>query len=182
MDRDSAIACASLSDALKLRKFGGDFNALLAWWRQHELAEHATSAQLRALVLTQGSEPAAPAVRPAECEAICAPHRPVRLSRAELFKRVFDPGSWQAGCCIKFSTQAAFLAASGFLVSRLSGLSGSSCTASTNSRWRVWPDQRDEPQSRRESGRGWSLCGCGLRPTCLPGLSLVSGLWSRVAQ
>ena len=30
------------------------------------------------------------AVQPAECEANCAHHRPVRLSWARLFKRVFD--------------------------------------------------------------------------------------------
>ena len=33
---------------------------------------------------------AAQEAKPAECEAICAHHRPVRLSWAKLLKRVFD--------------------------------------------------------------------------------------------
>ena len=52
------------------------------------------SAKLRALVVPQvvpqESEPAAREAKPAECEANCAHHRPVRLSRAKLLKRVFD--------------------------------------------------------------------------------------------
>ena len=49
-----------------------------------------TSAKLRAQVVPQ--EPAASAqdAAPAECEANCAHHRPVRLSWAKLLKRVFD--------------------------------------------------------------------------------------------
>jgi hypothetical protein len=35
-------------------------------------------------------EPEAPEAKPAECEANCAHHRPVRLSWAKLLKRVFD--------------------------------------------------------------------------------------------
>ena len=42
------------------------------------------------LVVSQAPEPAAQAVPPAECEANCAHHRPVRLSRAKLLKRVFE--------------------------------------------------------------------------------------------
>ena len=55
-----------------------------------------TSAELRALVVPQevpqAPEPAAPAqeAEPAQCEANCAHHRPVRLSWAKLLKRVFD--------------------------------------------------------------------------------------------
>jgi len=30
----------ALTDALTQRKFKGDFNALLAWWRAHKQAEH----------------------------------------------------------------------------------------------------------------------------------------------
>ena len=46
------------------------------------------SAKLRALVVPQEPEPAAQAAQPAECEATCVHHRPVRLSWAKLLKRV----------------------------------------------------------------------------------------------
>ena len=42
------------------------------------------------MVVPKGSEPAAQAAQPAECEANCMHHRPVRLSWARLLKRVFD--------------------------------------------------------------------------------------------
>jgi hypothetical protein len=50
----------------------------------------APNAKLRALVVPQGSEPAAPTTPRAEFEANCAHHRPVRLSWAKLLKRVFE--------------------------------------------------------------------------------------------
>jgi hypothetical protein len=40
LDSGTAIACGSLAEVVKQRKFGGDFNAMLAWWRQHKEAEH----------------------------------------------------------------------------------------------------------------------------------------------
>ena len=40
VDAGTAMACGNVGEALKLRKFDGDFNALLAWWRQHKEAEH----------------------------------------------------------------------------------------------------------------------------------------------
>ncbi|WP_173024817.1 hypothetical protein [Acidovorax sp. SRB_14] len=40
VDIGNAIACGSLTEALRQRKFGGDFNAMLAWWQQHKEAEH----------------------------------------------------------------------------------------------------------------------------------------------
>ncbi|HUG22015.1 hypothetical protein [Piscinibacter sp.] len=40
LDGGTAAICSSLYEALKQRKFGGDFEALLAWWRQHKEAEH----------------------------------------------------------------------------------------------------------------------------------------------
>jgi len=40
IDSGTAITCASLTDTLKVRKFNGDFNAMLAWWREHKQAEH----------------------------------------------------------------------------------------------------------------------------------------------
>ena len=40
IDSGTAIACGGLTEALKQRKFNSDFNAMLAWWRQHKEAEH----------------------------------------------------------------------------------------------------------------------------------------------
>jgi hypothetical protein len=37
---DGAL-CASISDALKERRFGGDFLSMLDWWRAAKSAEHA---------------------------------------------------------------------------------------------------------------------------------------------
>lgn len=45
IDSSSAVTCASLTETLKQRKFDGDFNALLVWWRQHKEAEHLALAQ-----------------------------------------------------------------------------------------------------------------------------------------
>ena len=41
-------------------------------------------------MVPQEPEPPVQAARPAECEATCAHHRPVRLSWAKLLKRVFE--------------------------------------------------------------------------------------------
>lgn len=35
-----AFTCASLTEALRQPKFGCDFNAMLAWWQQHQEPEH----------------------------------------------------------------------------------------------------------------------------------------------
>lgn len=40
VDRTTAITCAGLTDTLKLRKFNGDFNAMLSWWREHKEAQY----------------------------------------------------------------------------------------------------------------------------------------------
>ena len=40
LDSGTAATCSSLHEALKQRKFGGEFKALLAGWHQHEEAEH----------------------------------------------------------------------------------------------------------------------------------------------
>jgi len=50
----------------------------------------APNLKLRAQVVPQEPEPPAQAAPPAACEATCAHHRPVRLSWAKLFKRVFE--------------------------------------------------------------------------------------------
>ncbi|MBK6865746.1 MAG: transposase [Ideonella sp.] len=67
--------------------------ALVPRPRLHLIRFHgvlAPNAKLRALVVPQEPKPAAQAAQPAECEANCAHHRPVRLSWARLLKRVFD--------------------------------------------------------------------------------------------
>jgi hypothetical protein len=67
--------------------------ALVPRPRLHLIRFHgvlAPNAKLRALVVPQGAEAPAQAAPPAECEAGCAHHRPVRLSWAKLLKRVFE--------------------------------------------------------------------------------------------
>ena len=50
----------------------------------------APNAKLRALVVPQEPEVPTQAAQPAQCEANCAHHRPVRLNWAKLLKRVFE--------------------------------------------------------------------------------------------
>lgn len=45
LDNGTAITCSNVTEALKQRKFDGDFNAMLAWWQQHKEAEHLTLAK-----------------------------------------------------------------------------------------------------------------------------------------
>jgi len=40
IDTGTAVTCGSVTEALKQRRFDGDFNAMLAWWRQHKEVEH----------------------------------------------------------------------------------------------------------------------------------------------
>lgn len=40
IDNRTAITCGSLTEALLQRKFGGNFNAMLAWWWQYKEAAH----------------------------------------------------------------------------------------------------------------------------------------------
>ncbi len=40
VDGATGIACGIVTENLKLTKFKGDFDAMLAWWRQHKIAEH----------------------------------------------------------------------------------------------------------------------------------------------
>ena len=35
-----ASMCSAVTDELKTKKFGGDFEQMLGWWRQNKLAEH----------------------------------------------------------------------------------------------------------------------------------------------
>ena len=67
--------------------------ALVPRPRLHLIRFHgvlAPNAKLRALFVPQEPEPLPHAAAPAECEAACQHHRPVRLSWAKLLKRVFE--------------------------------------------------------------------------------------------
>ena len=67
--------------------------ALVQRPRLHRIRFHgvlASNAKLRAMVMPQEPEEGAETVKPTECEADCAHHRPVLLSWARLLKRVFD--------------------------------------------------------------------------------------------
>jgi hypothetical protein len=67
--------------------------ALVPRPRRHLIRFHgvlAPNAKRRALVVPQVPEAPEQAAKPAECDANCAHHRPVRLSWAKLLKRVFD--------------------------------------------------------------------------------------------
>ena len=41
VDAATMMACMDATEALKARKFGGDFDALLTWWREGKAAAHA---------------------------------------------------------------------------------------------------------------------------------------------
>jgi hypothetical protein len=41
VDGDTGIVCVAVTEELKDEKFGGDFDKMLAWWRQHKRAVHA---------------------------------------------------------------------------------------------------------------------------------------------
>lgn len=45
LDVGSAQACVVVHDALRQRKFNGDFTQLLAWWHQHKAAAHLAQAK-----------------------------------------------------------------------------------------------------------------------------------------
>jgi hypothetical protein len=67
--------------------------ALVPRPRLHLIRFHgvlAPNAKLHALVVPQEPEPPTQAAKPAECEAGCPHHRPLRLSWAKLLKRVFE--------------------------------------------------------------------------------------------
>ncbi len=56
VDIHDAIHCSRLTEALRQRKFEGDFTAMLAWWQQHKQAKH--------LELSKGSAPSFPRSAP----------------------------------------------------------------------------------------------------------------------
>ena len=40
LDSGTAIACSTATEELKNSKFNGDFDALVAWWRENKPAQH----------------------------------------------------------------------------------------------------------------------------------------------
>ena len=40
MDATPVDLCSAITDELKTRKFGGDYEGLVGWWRQHKIVEH----------------------------------------------------------------------------------------------------------------------------------------------
>lgn len=40
VDGQTGMACGNATEQLKQRRFGGDFEAMLAWWREHKTAMH----------------------------------------------------------------------------------------------------------------------------------------------
>lgn len=56
VDIYNAINCSRLTEALRQRKFEGDFIAMLAWWQRHKEAEH--------LELSKGGDTSFPRLAP----------------------------------------------------------------------------------------------------------------------
>lgn len=76
--------------------------ALVPRPRLHLILFHgvlAPNAKLRVLVVLREAEAPAQAALLAECDANCAHHRPVRLSWAKPFKRVFGLDVEHCPCC-----------------------------------------------------------------------------------
>jgi len=40
VDSGTALACSAITEELKNRKFNGDFEGFVAWWRENKQAEH----------------------------------------------------------------------------------------------------------------------------------------------
>ena len=40
VDGGTAIACGAIYEELKVKRFNGDFDSMLTWWRQNKAAEH----------------------------------------------------------------------------------------------------------------------------------------------
>jgi hypothetical protein len=47
VDSGTALACSAVTEELKNSKFNGDFDALVAWWRENKPAEHGAIEQAR---------------------------------------------------------------------------------------------------------------------------------------
>lgn len=57
LDLETAMRCSRATDGLLALRFGGDFAAMLAWWRERKAAEHAA---VDAAILAEARQRAAP--------------------------------------------------------------------------------------------------------------------------
>jgi hypothetical protein len=130
------------------REFMQRLAALVPRPRLHLIRFHgvlAPNPKLRALVVSQGPEPAAPATPPAECEANRAHHRPVHLSSANLLKRMFEIDMEHCpncGCELKIIAAILEQPVIGKILTHL-GL-----RAGTPSRRSPWPGASSDPAPR----------------------------------
>lgn len=76
-DFASAARCSAATEELRKLRFGGDFQAMLAWWRERKAAEHAA---LDAAPASDGTAPAAP-VQGAAAPRKAAPARGAEPTR-----------------------------------------------------------------------------------------------------
>ncbi len=56
VDFGSGMRCGVAAEALKARKFNGDFDSMLAWWRQKKDVEHGALASARLAGSTERAE------------------------------------------------------------------------------------------------------------------------------
>lgn len=55
LDGGAAMECSVATEAFKTRRFGGDFAAMLAWWRVHKDTQHQALAVAASQRLTRGA-------------------------------------------------------------------------------------------------------------------------------
>jgi hypothetical protein len=56
LDAPSAMYCGQVTEDLLQRRFGGDFDAMLAWWRENKSAQHAALEARRAAAAAQAAQ------------------------------------------------------------------------------------------------------------------------------
>jgi len=56
LDGGTAAACSAIFEDLKKTRFNGDFDAMLAWWRQHKDAAHRALGEARGTRVGPGAE------------------------------------------------------------------------------------------------------------------------------
>lgn len=57
LDPGTSERCGAVTEALKTTRFGGDFHALLRWWRDHKDARHAALTNAAPRRLARGPAP-----------------------------------------------------------------------------------------------------------------------------
>ena len=56
LDSGTAAACSAIFEDVKKTRFNGDFDAMLAWWRQHKDAAHRALGEARGTRVGPGAE------------------------------------------------------------------------------------------------------------------------------